>query len=236
MKKLKELLIGNRSQYSLFAWLSFIVALFSSILMIFDNSSFERFLGQLNPLLAIFISILLGFTFLSYLMHKGMFTLYKKQRRKDYLVISGIALAFGVEIILADVWLLDYPADINVPFPGSVLFYPAIGYIVEVFFHVLPIAAIAFVLSEFSKLKLNTIVWISIVSVALLEPLYQVWFTSHTSVFTSIYTGIHVFLFSLAQLFIFKRFDFASMYLFRIIFYLVWHIVWGEIRLELFVN
>lgn len=92
-----------------------------------------------------------------------------------------------------------YQADINILFPKSLLFYPIIGYIAEVFFHLLLISIIIIFLSSFCKLSINKTVWISVITVSILEPLYQIWFINQNSSFTTIYTGIHVFLFSLTE-------------------------------------
>ncbi len=170
---------------------------------------------------------------LQYLMSEASFAVHKINSCNDYFVIAGIAVLFGLEVIVADTWFAEYPADINAPFPHSLLFYPTIGFIVEIVFHLLPVAASIFAISRFTKLPKNTVVWISIIVAASLEPLYQMWFSSHDSLITLIYTGIHVFLFSLVQLLIFKRFGFISMYCFRLVFYAIWHVAWGAIRLDL---
>jgi hypothetical protein len=46
------------------------------------------------------------------------------------------------------------------------------------------------------------------------------------------YTWIHVFVIAFLQLYVFRRFDFVSMYSFRLFYYAYWHILWGVIRLE----
>jgi hypothetical protein len=228
-----NIFIKERVQYLIFCCLSLAVAVLTLILYFIDSSPFYRFLGNINPLAAILISIVAGFFLLTYLISKTPFAIYKKRNIKSYSIVIGIALLFGMEVIAADIWFVEYSADINILFPKSLLVDPVIGYIVEVFFHLLPISIIIMFLSSFRKLSLSKIVWISIITVSILEPLYQIWFTSQNSSFTIIYTGIHVFLFSLTQLLIFKRFDFISMYLFRIIFYSIWHILWGYFRLDL---
>jgi hypothetical protein len=228
-----NIFIKERIQFLVFGYLSLAVAVLTLILYFIDSSPFHRFLGNINPLVLLLISIVAGFSLLTYLISNTGFTIYKKGDIKRYSIIAGIALVFGIEVIAADIWLVEYPADINILFPESLLFYPVIGYIVEVFFHLLPISLIIMFLSVFRKLSLNKIIWISIITVSILEPLYQIWFTSKGSYFTMIYTGIHVFLFSLTQLLIFKRYDFISMYLFRIVFYSIWHILWGHFRLDL---
>ena len=228
-----NLFINERSQYLAFAYLSLAVAGMTGVLYAMDASPFQRFIGALNPLLAVFISIVAGFFLLTYLISRTQFAIYKKQDVRSDLIVVGLARLFGIEVIAADTWLVDYAADINILFPQSLLFYPVIGYIVEVFFHLLPLSVIILLLSPFRKLDPQKKVWVAIIAVAILEPLYQMWFTSGNSSLTTLYTGVHVFLFSLTQLLIFKRFDFISMYLFRLVFYAIWHVVWGHFRLEL---
>jgi len=224
---------AKRSHYQIYFSLSIIVTLLGSFLYYIDSTPFIRFLGNLNPLIALIISIITGLLLLKYLMFKTNFAIYRRNNLKNYLILIGIAFLFGIEVIVADIWFVEYPSDINVPLPKSLLFYPTIGYVVEVFFHLLPLSIIIFILSKFRNLSMSKIIWISIISVSILEPFYQIWFTSQNSLITTIYTGIHVFLFSLTQLLIFKHFDFISMFLFRIVFYSIWHIFWGHLRLEL---
>ena len=45
------------------------------------------------------------------------------------------------------------------------------------------------------------------------------------------YLGLHVFAFNLLQLYIFRRYDFASLYSLRLVYYLYWHILWSTLRL-----
>jgi hypothetical protein len=45
--------------------------------------------------------------------------------------------------------------------------------------------------------------------------------------------GVHIYVFNALQLYVFKRYDFLSMYAFRLVYYLHWHVVWGYMRLQL---
>ena len=56
--------------------------------------------------------------------------------------LDGIRVA----IIIAD-FFIRYPEDINVPVPEALLFYPAVGFVAEIAFHVLPLALLLFVLA-----------------------------------------------------------------------------------------
>jgi hypothetical protein len=64
------------------------------------------------------------------------------------------------------------------------------------------------------------------------EPTFQVLFGERAFTGGAVYTWVHVFAIASLQLFVFRRFDFVSMYSFRLFYYVYWHIVWGVIRLE----
>lgn len=130
-----------------------------------------------------------------------------------------------------------FPRDLNAPFPGSLAFYPAIGFIVEILFHVLPLTLLVFLMTFiFRSAARRTILWICIAAVCLLEPAYQlVLFSSGGGypVWVAVYLGLHLAVFNGLQLALFKRYDFMSMYAFRLAYYLIWHIGWGSLRLKL---
>ena len=134
-----------------------------------------------------------------------------------------------------------HPKDMNVPFPESLLFYPIIGFMAEIVFHVLPLSLLLLVLRViFRNLRLGTSVSISMLTVALLEPTFQALLnvidapligSSHQYTTWAVgYDWLHIFLFNVFQLRIFKRYDFMSMYSLRFVYYLVWHVVWGHFR------
>jgi hypothetical protein len=68
-----------------------------------------------------------------------------------------------------------------------------------------------------------------------LEPVFQttLGFSRAYPSWVTGFVALHIFLLNLCQLAIFKRYDFVSMYSFRLMYYLLWHIVWGVIRLKL---
>jgi hypothetical protein len=145
---------------------------------------------------------------------------------------AAIGTIFGLWQVCADLLVVRFPKDINVPAPQSVLFYPAIGYVVEVLFHALPLVVLLVVLDRLpERFKPNGTVatWSCIVFVSLLEPVLV-----HLRMGASTYVAIFVFVFTLAQLYVFRRYDFVSMYALRLVFYLWWHVIWGYWRLRLF--
>ena len=235
MKKIKELISRERSQYPVFIGLSIGIVVLTGILYFFDISLFRRFIGAINPLAASFLIVLLGFISLSFLLSKGWFTIYKKENLKGLFRRSSLAALFALITILVVDLNAPFPADINVFFPESLLFYPAIGFFVEILFHVLPLSILLiFLTSIFQNISHEKIIWICIFIVSLLEPVYQtIPMFSSGPLWAAVIVLLNLFLFNLSQLFIFKRYDFISMYSFRLAYYLIWHIVWGYLRLKL---
>jgi hypothetical protein len=121
----------------------------------------------------------------------------------------------------------------NVPVPQALLFYPAIGFVAEIMFHVLPLALLLFIMHPLGGwIGKERVVWLGILLVAVLEPTFQVAFEGKPFTWGAAYTWIHVFAIALLQLAVYRRFDFISMYAFRLCYYAYWHILWGVIRLE----
>ena len=236
MKRLRELINTERSQYLAYSGVSIGVAILTGINYFSGNDHFERFIGGANTLIACIGIIVLGFCLLSFLISKGWFAIYKKENLKWLPFSAGLALIPGAIIILVDLKII-YPANMNVPFPDSLLFYPAIGFFVEVLFHVVPLWALMIILtSVFKNISRRRIIWIGILAVSLLEPIFQA-ASLHASnrypLWAVVYTGFHVLLINVFQLLIFRRYDFISMYSFRLVYYLIWHIVWGYARLTI---
>ena len=75
--------------------------------------------------------------------------------------------------------------------------------------------------------------WIGIFVVAALEPTFQVTSEEEPSSWAAAYTWAHILAFGLLQLYVFRRYDFLSLYSFRLFYYAYWHIAWGVMRLEL---
>ena len=78
-------------------------------------------------------------------------------------------------------------------------------------------------------------IWPCILVVALLEPIFQtvLGFSQPYPTWVTIGVFANIFLINIFQLLIFKRYDFVSMYSFRLVYYAIWHIIWGVLRLKL---
>lgn len=118
-----------------------------------------------GPLIA--LTALVGFVSLAFLHSRGWFEIYTSRSGRGVGFSAAIATLFGVWQVCADLLVTRFPEDINVPPPQSWLFYPAIGYVVEVFFHALPLALLLAVLGRSIKKSNTTIeIWLCIVFVS----------------------------------------------------------------------
>ena len=234
MSRFIELNSSERYQILVFLGISFVIAILTGILYVRNAPLFQPFFGSLNPLLAIFIVIVLGVLLSKFLLTCGWLVVYKAGEYKGFLVAAGLAALPGLAIILIDLKAV-FPADVNRPFPDSLFFYPIFGYVVEVIFHLLPLALLLFILTSIFKLNFEKVIWPSILIVAMLEPIFQT-ALGFSRPYPTWVTGsvlLNIFLINVFQLLLFKRYDFVSMYLFRLVYYAIWHIVWGYARLGL---
>jgi hypothetical protein len=236
MLRLKEKPIIERNQLIVFLFLSLLMFVLTLILSLQEIEFIQNFLGTLNPLVVIIIVILLGIITLTYLFYTGHFQILKKERIKKSIIFLPLTLIFLTGAILIDL-IFTFPEDINLLLPNSLLFYPMIGFIVEIIFHVVPLSLLfALLMNIFKNVDKKRITIICIVIVSIIEPFYQFVFSGGSGFPLWIRTldMIRLFFFSLVQLYIFKNNDFLSMYSFRLVYYLLWHVIWGTIRVTIF--
>jgi len=82
-----------------------------------------------------------------FFLSREWFVVYKVGEYKGFLIATGLAALLGLGIIIVDL-ITIFPADTNRPFPDSLFFYPIFGFVVEVIFHLLPLALLLLGLSE----------------------------------------------------------------------------------------
>ncbi len=195
---------------------------------------FHSFFGSINPLLAVAVIAVIGVASLGFLQSRGWFEIFTMKGTLRGMAVSAlIATLFGIEVMIAETTnIFRLPADTNVPLPWSLLFYPAIGYVVEIVFHAIPLTLLLAVLGPlFKKLNMPGLIWLCILVVSLLEPIFQVRLEQSFSL-AQAYIGLHIFAINFLQLYVFRRYDFFSMYSFRLFYYMYWHIIWGTLRLQ----
>ena len=204
------------------------------VLMPASSAYFQPYMGSLNPLFAVILVSIVGGIGL-YLLHSrwGFEIIRGKGTLRGILVSAVFATILGILIVIAD-FFIRYPEDTNVPVPAAFSFYPVIGFVVEIVFHVLPMTILLLALNTFRERFGNErLIWLAIIITAALEPTFQILFGGEPLVWGDLYTWLHIFAIGFLQLWVFKRYDFASMYSFRLFYYTYWHIIWGVLRLEL---
>lgn len=200
-----------------------------------DPFVFNRFLGGIHPALVLLLSGILGYGCLIYLNRIPGFQALKMAVLKNAGIPLTGAILFGCIAICLDL-LFQLPEDLNVPFPVSLVFYPSIGFVAEIMFHVVPVTML---IACFQYLRIfpreEMAVRTSLFIAATAEPLYQVLAMLQTELIdnvTVLVLGLHILIISLIQLWVFRQNGFLYMYLFRLIYYMIWHIAWGHLRLQ----
>ena len=110
------------------------------------------------------------------------------------------------------------------------------AYVAEIVFHVLPLSVLLVVLGPLFKAQDPTqLLWLCAFIASCPVPIFQLTFRSSVASlsWSDLYVGLHVFAFNLLQLYIFRQYDFVSMYAFRFVYYIHWHVVWGSVRTQL---
>ncbi len=236
MTNIITLLNEERLQFTIYFGIAVTVIVFVAILTFRSPEYFLKFFGNLHPILAIIIVSLLGLILFLFLIARGWFAIYSAGNTKGILVAAALAVPFAIAIILVDL-IAVFPEDTNILLPDALLFYPAMGFVVDIVFHVLPLAILLLILTSLPlNISFEKAVLPCILLIAILEPIYQtvLGFSSPQQLWTTIFVAANIFLINLTQLLLFRRYDFVSMYSFRLVYYLLWHIIWGYARLKLF--
>ncbi len=223
--------LGWGRQVLFFAALWLIAVAFTTLVAPSTGAYFERFYGPARPLAVMVVAGAAGAAALWVLSRFG-FVIFEGRRTLQGIRLSAVfATILAFAVVVADV-LLRYPQDINVPVPRALLFYPSIGLTAEVVFHLVPLACLLPVLGAIMPHGgRDRLVWVALALVAVSEPIFQVAVGGGGTGLVDVYTWVHVFVLASLQLYVFRRFDFAAMYGFRLIYYLYWHISWGTIRI-----
>ena len=197
-------------------------AVLTIILMAWDPTPLARYLGDVS--VTGLGGIALGYVGLQYLRRKSGFRAQDAAARAAPWILLGASL-FGGIIIVVDL-SAPFPREMNVAWPKSLLFYPAIAVYAEIAFHVIPLALLVA-----CRVRPDASLWL----VALIEPTFQTalgW--GQQPPLVTFYVWLHIFLFSRGQLELFRRFGWTAMLGLRLAYYAVWHVAWGTLRLGLF--
>lgn len=226
----------NRHPLFLFLMLSAVIMAATAILTLEQAFLFQRFFSGFNPLMVVALTTVVGVFCLYFLNSGEWYSVHNFERAREGILFSSlVATCLVLPTILVDI-AQPFSRDMNVLLPASLLFYPTMGFVAEVIFHLLPLtillAGSGVILSGRHKSKLF---WGATIIVALAEPAFQVSFAYAGQMldWKAFYISVHLFIFGLVQLYVFRRYGFLQMYGFRLIYYLHWHVIWGSLRLPL---
>lgn len=233
MATIENHIYSSRLQVMSYGILALFILALSGVEILSGGAYFTRFLGSFAPIIIVLAGVIVGGITILMMLYKYSFFFINpsSDRLKGYHFFWIIGFAFVA--ILVDCVIL-FPEDTNTPFPHSLYFYPVMGFIVEVLFHLLPLTYLMIisdiVLANFNeKIK----IWLPILLIATLEPTFQAAVMGPFPTWAIVVTWVNIYLFNVFQLYAYWKFDFISMFLLRMVYYLLWHIGWGNVRLEL---
>lgn len=156
---------------------------------------------------------------------------YQKITRSDTTFTALILLMVLGKVI----WLLlgvDHPM---VEFPYSIPVYFSVGILMEILLHLIPIVLLVWLISNVILRKRweNKVFWTVAILFSLIEPIGQTIGMQQMGIITrSLFAGIlFIFIFAanLLPLYLFRIYGFLSAVVWRLSFYLIWHIIWSGI-------
>ncbi len=164
--------------------------------------------------------------------HAGFPTIWERGIRNKHrfgipLLAGTVFFAVQLPISLA----LKIP-NIHIPFPHSLPVYMMFAGLLEIFFHLIPIAVIVWVSSTlvFRRKWSDEIFWIGALLISLYEPLTQIGGLKAMGILPNLFWAVIMFAFiylaNLVPLFLFRRYGFMGNLVFRLTFYSLWHIIW----------
>jgi hypothetical protein len=224
-----------RQQYQAFAGLSLALLGLTELGFLIDKHLFQTYFADAHPLLVVLLLVLLGTLLMIFLISRHSFVVFSNTTARDLLIGFSLTASFALIAILIDI-NVKFPASMNILFPESLLFYPVIGFCVEIVFHLLPLSILMLIFGWlFPQAERTKFLWLSLAIVSLIEPAFQAisGFSERVPLWVLVWIGFHVFLINLVQLLIFKRNGFVWMYLFRLVYYAFWHVTWGFFRLRI---
>ena len=233
IRQLAGLVSRERRQYHVYAGLAVAALGLAAAAYFSDNLVFHRLLGTVNPFAIVVPLIAVGFILVSVQLSRGWFAVIRKGTIKGVLLSAGLAVVLGGIVILIDLQL-RYPEGMNVAFPLSLAYYPSVAFFAEIVLHLLPLTLIAVLLTSlFRGADIGRIIWIAVIVASLSDPAFQIFdaAANHSPLPTVLVTAGHVFVVNFLMLVIFRKFDLVSVVSFRLFYYIIWHIVWGAIRL-----
>lgn len=228
----------NHVTRQLIAYCAFATAaiLATFLVGLLEIAPFQRFFGSLPPLITVTAIAAMGGGAIFWLEKQGWIARKPAPDLRLCLRIGALAVLMAVPTILVD-RIAPFASDINVAAPAGLLFYLAIAQVVEALFHLIPLAVFLWIGSRLFRADATSggIFWTLAIAVALLEPGFQLMADQQPDIaaWRDAYLGLHLFAFNLVQLALLRCRGYTAAITFRLTYYLMWHILWGTLRLDM---
>lgn len=219
----------SRPQLAALAALA-MMALAASVVL--PPALFARFLGPVAPPAAMAGAMLAGGLALAALHRRGLAIAAPGALWPGLIRALLIGAALVVPAVLIDL-VLRFPRDINLAPLAALAFYPAMGLLVEALFHAFPAALLLTLLAPGPGRAQDRRLTLVLGLTALIEPAFQMALAADAPVALTLATGAQVLAVNLAQLALLRRHGALPMIALRLVYYLGWHILWGQARLAL---
>ena len=148
------------------------------------------------------------------------------------IAIGVVQSALDTQFHWTTLFAQDAGVAFNAPWPASPLFYTAGAIVVEVFYRLLPVPLLLWLISNvvLRGRAQTQIFWILAVLSSLLEPADQdLRELGHGASLTLVAPAFVIDLvLNLAQVVMFRRYGFVAAIATRVVFYVVWHVVYGN--------
>ncbi len=189
----------------------------------------QTFFGPVPPAVGALLVSIAGMGALYLLQTRFGFCVWRGGGLGRFAVAAAWALPFMVVITVLDL-TAPFPPDINVALPAALAFYPAMGLNAQLALHVIPFAVLMLAVGPLcSRLSFDARVWIAVGLASTIEAAFQI--AGSVTGAATIALAVHVFAFGCVELLLYRRYDFAAMYVFRMTYYAWWHVIWGALRL-----
>ncbi len=209
-----------------------VVAICASIALVgLGSDAYQSVLGIARPVAPTLAVAALGFAGWLLLARRSWIP-SRASGLSGYGLAASLGLALPIPVIIVD-WLGGFGPEINAAAPDALLFYPSIAVIAELAFHVLPLAAAA-LLARLFRPGARGLEVVGLAAAVTVEPALQVvWGAEGSPGWANTYVGFHLLAFNVFGVYLLRRFGVLRCLLFRLSYYLVWHIAWGYVRLIL---
>jgi len=202
------------------------------LLSLAGESAFARYFGPVHPVVAVALVSAAGLLALRRLARHDFVVRRPGVTFRGVRLAAGLATLFGAIAVGGDL-VFRFPPDINVAPPNGLVFYPVMGLVAEVVFRLVPLALLLEIPGFVGDAGRRVVP--AMVAAALAEPVFQVAIggAAAAGAGSELFVSANVFAICLAELVVFRRYDFVSAFALWLVYYGWWHIIWGHLRLQL---